>query len=127
MSNVGKVISVVIAVVVIFFGWKYYADNYQAHTAYAIVPEKVPAKVKTVDDDGTKVPNSYSYKYNFKFVLTNGETRNIKFELLGSDPKPFVPGSLIKADVSSKRVIKGPNGVNKKDVPEKVRTILGVN
>ncbi|MGI1808900.1 hypothetical protein ACRPKW_08935 [Pediococcus pentosaceus] len=47
--------------------------------------------------------------------------------LFGTDPKSFTPGQLIKAEISKKRIIEGPNSVNRKDIPQKVRTKLGIN
>lgn len=127
MSNVDKIISLVVVLVVFLFGWKYYTDNYQSHTAYAIVPKTVPEKVKTVSDSGKKFPNSYSYEYNFNFVLENGKTREIKFDLIGKDPKPFTPDAVVKADISKKFVIKGPSSVNEENVPKKVKNVLNIN
>ncbi|MCE5961215.1 YxeA family protein [Pediococcus pentosaceus] len=125
-----KIIWFIVAIVIIvaaLAGWKAYSESYQGRTAYTVVPEKVPAKVATVDDSGKKVTDSYSYKYKFNFVLKNGQKKSMKYELIGTDPKPFTPGQLIKAEISKKRIIEGPNSVNRKDIPQKVRTELGIN
>ncbi|MEE6674684.1 hypothetical protein PS403_06745 [Pediococcus acidilactici] len=44
MRDAGRVLAILVAAVVIIFGWKYYQENYQAETAYAVVPSEVPAK-----------------------------------------------------------------------------------
>lgn len=126
MRHLGKIVLAVMVLVAVSFGWKYYADNYQSRTAYAVVPKSVPEKLETVGSNGKKIANSYSYKYNFNFVLENGKKKTIEFELIGENPKPFVPGTLVKADVANKRVIKGPNSISKEDVPEKVRNNLNI-
>lgn len=54
MRDAGRVLAILVAAVVIIFGWKYYQDNYQAETAYAVVPNEVPAKKQATDDSGRK-------------------------------------------------------------------------
>lgn len=123
-----KVIGIVIAAVLIgvgvFYGMKYYNDTYKDVPAYALVPAQVPTKEQTRDDNGKTVPNSITYKYNFDFVKANGEHQKMSFILEGADVKPFTPGSYVKADISPKRVTKGPNEVQKTDVPKNVQTEL---
>lgn len=101
-----------VVVLLAYLGWNYYAETYQAHEAYAVVSSKVPTKKKTVDDSGKAIANSYSYVYNFRFVRTDGKVQHLQYELMGSNPKPFTPNSYVKAQISEKRVIEGPNQVS---------------
>ncbi|WP_054670324.1 DUF1093 domain-containing protein [Lentilactobacillus senioris] len=122
-----KIIWLIVGVAVVvlaYFGWNYYQETYQGHTAYAVVSSKVPTREKTVDDNGKTISNSYSYVYHFKFVRTDGKVQNMEYELMGSDPKPFTPNSYVKAKISQKRVINGPNEVKADQVPSDVKAKL---
>lgn len=111
-------------VVLAYFGWNYYQETYQGHTAYAVVSNRVPKREKTVSDSGKTIDNSYSYVYHFKFVRTDGKVQKMDYELTGSDPKPFTPNSYVKADISEKRVINGPNQVSADKVPSDIKAKL---
>lgn len=127
MRDAGRVLAILVAAVVIIFGWKYYQDNYQAETAYAVVPNEVPAKKQATDDSGKKISGVHTYDYKFEFVLKNGEKRTLDYELTGEKVKPFTPNAVVKAEISKKRVIKGPNEISKDKVPNKVRKILNID
>lgn len=123
-----KIISVLLLVGVAFIGFKgyeYYNDTYKATMAYAIVPDEIPEKKEAVDDAGKKITNSdgsmnYTYDYNFNFVKENGESQVQGFGLTGSDPVPYEPGSYVRAEISNKRVVKGPYSVAESDVPKEI-------
>ncbi|AOW73957.1 YxeA family protein [Pediococcus acidilactici] len=127
MRDAGRILAILVAAVVIIFGWKYYEDTYQAKTAYAVVPAEVPVKKQATDDDGKAITGEHAYDYKFKFVLKNGEKRTLDYELSGEKVKPFTPNAVIKAEISKKRVIKGPNEISKDKVPNKVRKILNID
>lgn len=127
MRDAGRVLAILVAAVVIIFGWKYYQDNYQAETAYAVVPSEVPAKKQATDDNGKKISGVHAYDYKFEFVLKNGEKRTLDYELTGEKVKPFTPNATVKADISKKRVVKGPNEVSKDKVPSNVQKILKID
>ncbi|CAH0418840.1 YxeA family protein [Periweissella ghanensis] len=121
---IGIVILAVLVAVGGFYGYKYYDATYQDVPAYALVPNQVPTKEQTRDDNGKTVPNSITYKYHFDFVKANGQHQKMSFILEGADIKPFTPGSYVKAKISEKRVTQGPNEVQKTDVPKNVQTEL---
>ena len=58
-----------------------------------------------------------SYKYTFEFVKENCERQEMTYELSGEDIQPYAPNTLVKAEISQKRIISGPNEVAEKDVP----------
>lgn len=108
-----------------FKGYVYYNDTYKATMAYAIVPNEVPEKKEAVDDSGNKITDSdgsmnYTYDYNFNFVKENGESQVQGFGLTSSTPVPYEPGSYVKAEISKKRVVKGPYSVVENDIPKKI-------
>jgi uncharacterized protein (TIGR01655 family) len=119
MKKILSIIVVAFVMLAIFLGFKYYQDTYQSVEAYTVIPEKVPAKVQTTDDSGKVIVGSYSYKYTFKFVKKSGEKQTMRYELSGENVKPFKPGAYAKADISKNRITKGPNYVNKNDIPKK--------
>lgn len=103
-----------------YFSYKYYSETYQGVTAYARTPKEIPEKTQTVDDSGKKIEGYSSYKYTFEFVKENGEKQEMTYELSGEDIQPYAPNTLIKAEISQKRIISGPNEVAEKDVPADV-------
>lgn len=107
-----------------FYGMKYYNETYKESPAYALVPNQVPKKEQSRDANDKIVPNSITYDYNFDFVKEDGTHQTMHFALEGADVKPFTPGAYIKADISQKRVTKGPNEINKTDVPKNVQDKL---
>lgn len=126
MRKIGWVIAGLVIVFLAYFGWNYYVNTYQPHEAYAVVPTKVPEKKKTIDDDGNTIADSYTYEYHLTFERTDGQTTKLTVDLSDSDPKPFKPNSIVKADVSNKRVIKGPYETSKSSVPDKIQKRLGI-
>lgn len=124
MKKVFSIIAILILAIGGYLGWQYYVETYQAHPAYAVVPNQVPKREPSVDDSGKKIDNSYSYSYKLKFVRTDGKKQTLPYEVMGSDPKPLTPNATVKADISQKRVIKGPNYVSKDKVPDAVKDKL---
>ena len=126
-KNKGIIIATLVVVVTVLFSWKYYVDNYQEKTAYAVVPTEVPDKTQVKDIHGKKVVGAFEYKYKFKFVLENGDKKNFEYSLsANNDNKPFTPKSIVKAKVAEKRISEGPNEVDTKDVPKKVLKKLNI-
>ena len=118
-----KILRIILLLVLLtggYFGYKYYDDTYRTEVAYALVPLKVPEKTETRDSSGKVVDNTFSYEYNFMFVKENGEKQEMSYDVSGSNPIPFEPGSYVKADISKKRVVHGPNGVKKTKIPKTV-------
>ena len=72
------------------------------------------------DGSGKKIEGYSSYKYTFEFVKENGERQEMTYELSGEDIQPYAPNTLVKAEISQKRIISGPNEVAEKDVPADV-------
>lgn len=103
-----------------YFSYKYYSETYQGVTAYARTPKGIPEKTQTVDDSGKKIEGYSSYKYTFEFVKENGEKQEMTYELSDQNVQPYAPNTLVKAVISQKRVISGPNEVAEKDVPADV-------
>ncbi|TLQ05303.1 DUF1093 domain-containing protein [Pediococcus stilesii] len=124
MKKIVSIIAAVLVIGAIFFGYKYYENTYKSVNAYAIVPEKVPAKVQTKDDSGKVVTGYHSYNYTFNFVTESGKKKTIEYELSGRKVQPFTPGATVKAEISNTRINKGPNYVNDRDVPSKVMNQL---
>lgn len=103
-----------------YFSYKYYSETYQGVTAYARTPKEIPEKTQTVHDSGKKIEGYSSYKYTFEFVKENGEKQEMTYELSDQNVQPYAPNTLVKAVISQKRVISGPNEVAEKDVPADV-------
>ncbi|MGX7199068.1 YxeA family protein [Enterococcus nangangensis] len=99
-------------------GCQYYQDTYKGEEYYAIVPEEVPAKEVTVDNQGKEVSGSYSYKYDITWANEDGETLDFPVEVSGDNPEPLTPGSYIKATISKKRIVEGPNTVEEGSIPQ---------
>lgn len=118
-----KIVGIIVAVLVVIIGIsgvRYYNSTYRATEAYAVVPQTIPAKTQTKDDSGKTVAGDSSYHYQLNFVKINGQRQVMSFSVSGSDPTPLQPGSYIKAKISQKRVVSGPNTVSQADVPAKV-------
>ncbi|OTP24876.1 DUF1093 domain-containing protein [Enterococcus mundtii] len=109
-----------------YLGFNYYNDTYKTSTAYAITSSEIPVKVPTKDIDGKEVEDSYSYNYTVIFVTENGDKQKMEFEIAGKDPKPFEPGSYIKAEVSKKRV-NAPTQITENEVPNNVKSEINKN
>ena len=115
-----KILGLIALCILGYFGFDYYNQTYNTATAYAQVPATIPVKAETLDMDGKKVSNSYSYKYTVTFVKENGDKKKMDFELSGENPKPFEPGTFIKAEISKERV-NSPTQVLESEVPSKVK------
>lgn len=130
MKKILGLIGIVALALVGWFGYKYYEDTYVGVDAYAIVPQEVPTKEETKDSKGQAVKESdgtplYSYDYkDVTFVTKDGKVQKNNYELMGTNPTPFEPGSYIKAKVSKNRVIEGPSTVSEADVPQNVKDKL---
>lgn len=94
--------------------------TYKGDIAYAKVPEVVPTEQETKDDTGKVITGSKTYQYDFDFVKEDGTIQKMDYELSGDNVIPLKPGSYIKASISQKRVISGPNDVSKSDIPKNV-------
>ncbi|WP_125768699.1 YxeA family protein [Lapidilactobacillus wuchangensis] len=116
-------LTLVLAVGVFIGGQRYYRQTYQGEPAYAIITE-VPAKQPTKSDDGQVQAGLYSYVYDLDWVLTNGNHRKVSYELSSENPRPFAVGKYVKAEISEKRVIKGPSQVDDTQVPTAVKQAL---
>ncbi|KAF1302979.1 MULTISPECIES: YxeA family protein [Enterococcus] len=124
-KTIGGLVLILVLGVGAYFGYNYYKETYQGIPAYAKVPATTPEKVQTKSDSGEIIKGWSSYKYTFTFVKENGEHQEMTYELSGENPTPFQPNTIVKASISKKRVIKGPNVVEKSSVPEKVLKELG--
>ncbi|WP_179396059.1 DUF1093 domain-containing protein [Lacticaseibacillus absianus] len=106
-----------------WFGFKYYNETYTGQTAYAKVTT-TPTKEQTKDSSGKVQAGLYSYDYDFTFVFADGTTQQMSYELTGKDPQPLTVGKYVKAKISAKRVIEGPNYVDASAVPAKAMAKL---
>lgn len=120
MKKIIGLIAIVILGVAGYKGYEYYRSTYTGETAYAYIPIEIPQKEQTKDDDGKDIEGWSSYKYQLLFVKENGETQSMNYELHESDPTPFAPGAIVKAKISEKRVLEGPNVVEKDSVPKDI-------
>ena len=123
-----KWISLIILMGVCFVSYKgyvYYNDTYKGATAYALVPNEIPEKKEALDMSGAVIKDSdgtvnYSYDYSFDFIKSNGKHQNQTFGLTGTKPVPYEPGTFVQAEISNKRVVKGPYSVEEKDIPKEI-------
>lgn len=123
MRKQGKVLVTFIlslSIVATLSGCSYYKDTYKGVDAWAKVPDKVPAKKQTVDENTKKiVSGNYTYKYNLHFYVKDGNLVTTGYSVSGGNPSPLKRNSYVYVKASKKRVINGPNYVNKSDVPDK--------
>lgn len=125
MKKIASIILLGFVLVVGFKGYQYYNDTYKATLAYAKVPTAIPDKEEAVDDSGEKITESdgsilYTYNYSFDFVKKGGKKQTQTFSLTGKEPEPYVPGTYVKAEISNKRVVKGPYAVSEKEIPSDI-------
>ncbi|WP_125571732.1 DUF1093 domain-containing protein [Lacticaseibacillus songhuajiangensis] len=128
MKKVLGIIAVVLLVVIGWVGYKEWSSTYKTTEAYALVPA-TPAKTRTVNNEGKKQSDGngnplYSYKYTFKFVTTDGQTRTLRWEQEGTNPTPLTPGAYVYAKISQKRVNNGLNIVSADKVPSSIKAKL---
>ncbi len=117
-----KVIGLIILVLLGFVGYKaytYYHSTYVGEVAYAHVPKKIPEKIEheTKSAIGDQSP-WYSYDYKLTFVKEDGTTEVKEVSISHDNPKPLVPNSYVKATISEKRVLKGPNRIDEQSIPK---------
>jgi Protein of unknown function (DUF1093). len=124
MKQIFSVLFIIVVSVMGYFGYNYYQETYHATVAYAQVPAEVPALEQTVDDAGDPIKNYHSYNYMFDFVLENGDHQQMHYEVSDENPEPLKPGSYVKAEISKKRVVKGPNSVDFNQMPQNVQNQL---
>ncbi|MFC6345765.1 DUF1093 domain-containing protein [Vagococcus carniphilus] len=125
MKKIIPIIFVAILGVVGFKTYAYYNDTYKATTAYAVVPAEVPEKKEALDMSGKKIKESdgtlnYSYDYSFDFVKENGKRQTQSYSMTSPNPTPYQPGTIVKAEISNKRVVKGPYVTEEKNVPKDI-------
>ncbi|WP_225047903.1 DUF1093 domain-containing protein [Lacticaseibacillus kribbianus] len=118
MKKVLAIIGLVIVLAGGWFGYKYYASTYAGATGYTKVTT-TPKRHQTTDSSGKTISGYYSYDYSFTWALKDGTTKTVDFELSSKNPQPYVVGKYLKAEISDKRVIKGPSYVDVKDIPAK--------
>ncbi len=124
-----KKLSLIILIVVVGFigfkGYVYYNNTYRATTAYAIVPKRIPEKTEAVDMSGDKIKENdgsptYSYDYSFDFIKANGKKQTQGYTMSSAKPTPYTPGTFIRAEISNKRVVKGPYVVDENKIPKDI-------
>ncbi len=124
MVYMKKIIGFILVVLLGFFGYKgyeYYQSTYSGQTAYAYVPSEIPPKVQHESKSGIGDQSPwYSYDYTLNFVKEDGSTQTLEVSLSEDNAKPLTPNSYVKAVISEKRTIKGPNGVEKDAIPKKI-------
>lgn len=121
-----KILGLLLVVVLVaggWFGFKYYNDTYKGTDAYAKVTQ-TPTKEPTKDSSGKVQAGLYSYTYELTFVHADGTTQQMGFEVSGKDPQPLTVGKYVKAKISAKRVIEGPNYIDASAVPAKAMAKL---
>lgn len=105
-------------------GCSYYNDTYKGVEAYARIPDQVPEKVETKDKDGKVQAGLYSYQYNLEFITKDEVKQSMDVEVTDESPTPFTPGSYVKAKISKKRIIEGPNSVDESKIPKDVLKMM---
>lgn len=120
MKKISQIGLLFLVVITFLSGCSYYEDTYQGDVAYAIVSDEIPQKEETVDSSGKVQSELYSYHYTFDFITENGVHQEMTYELSGENPQPLEPQSIIKAKISKKRVLEGPNPITTVDVPQSV-------
>ncbi len=130
MKKIFGLIALVAVGAVGWFGYQYYTNTYVGVEGYAVVPQEVPEKIETKDNQGKAVTDTdgtplYSYEYNnITFVTKDGKKQQNSFDVTSTNPQPLQPGTYLKAKVSKNRVVEGPNSVNEGDVPQNVKDLL---
>lgn len=124
LKKIIVLLTTLFGVAVVLSGCSYYNDTYKGETAYALVPTEVPEKEATKDKDGKVQDGLYSYNYDLTFVKEDGTTQKMEVEVSGENPTALTPDSYITAEISAKRVTKGPNPVSKDGIPENVLKVL---
>jgi uncharacterized protein YxeA len=99
-------------------GCSYYDDTYKGTTYYSLVPATVPEKTATLDQDGKTVDGEFSYIYSINWVDKDGNEMTRKVEISGKNPEALTPGKYISAEISKKRITKGPNYIEKGEIPQ---------
>lgn len=56
----------------------------------------------------------------FPLISSRSKQQSLEVSLSEDNAKPLTPNSYVKAVISEKRTIKGPNGVEKDEIPKKV-------
>ncbi|MEG0256548.1 DUF1093 domain-containing protein [Vagococcus sp.] len=123
-----KIIPIIFLAVAIFIGVKgylYYSDTYKATPAYTVVPDKVPEKEIAKDMSGKKITDSdgtanYTYDYSFDFIKENGKRQTQDYAMTSDNPTPYEPGTYLMAEISNKRVVKGPYAVEESKIPKEI-------
>ena len=125
MKKVGLLIMLVVVGFLGYKGYSYYNDTYKATEAYAVIPNDIPEKKEALDMSGKQIKESdgtlhYSYDYSLNFVKKNGQKQVQEYSVTAPKPVPFEPGTYVKAEISNKRVVKGPYTVAEKDIPKEI-------
>lgn len=97
---------------------KYYNDTYKGSMYYSVVPNEVPEKTQTVDNNGKEVSGSYSYRYTITWYDAEGNELVHEVEISDANPEPLTPGKYISAEISKKRIVKGPNYIEEGEIPQ---------
>lgn len=63
---------------------------------YAIVPEQIPLKLHTVDEDGNMILDSYTYTYHLTGITAAQQTQELTFEKSGETVIPLEPKTYVK-------------------------------
>lgn len=126
-----SIIAVIIVVIVGYLGWQgfhYWDTTYNGVTAYAKVESAKKVASKNNDGSNYKINGKQVYTYQYDsvtWVTTSGEVRHVNFTSAEStNPTPIATGTYVKAKISQKRVISGPNPVAASAVPTAVKTKL---
>lgn len=117
-------LGIALLTVTVLSGCSYYQNTYGKTDVYGQVPGQIPAKTQTKDMSGDVVKGSYSYKYQFQFVTKDGTVKKMSYEVAGKNPTPLTANRYVKAQISKKRVVTGPNYISESKVPDKALTKL---
>lgn len=120
-KSIFLVTTILVVMAIIFVqAVRYYHDTYVTEVGYAKTSAHIPKKEKTVDGSGKIISHLHSYKYKLHFITRKGERKIIKYELSGENVRPLKENSFIKADISDKRVVKGPYIISKSTIPDNI-------
>lgn len=105
-------------------GCSYYNDTYKGVEAYAKVPDQIPEKIPTKDKDGKVQSGLYSYQYKLEFITKDKTKQEMDVDVTDENPTPLTPGSYVKAKISEKRILEGPNSIDAANIPKDILQMM---
>lgn len=102
-------------------------DVYHSFVVYAAVPEQIPLKLHTLDDQGNPILDSYTYTYHLTAVDNQKHTQQITYERSGETVIPLAPKTYIRAFILFGHLIGTPKPIELSKVPTTILAQLELN